>query len=421
VYWYACVPSVAEKQSVVGRLARRAGLVLLWTVYCALILEAGARALLAFKAGPSGLVYGTPLAKDEVKRSKRWDEMVAIKDKDTAELESEIGSYSKYHPGLYQSINVEAPDKPATLLTPAGMAWYPVTANNHGFRGPDFSDAKAPGVARVVTLGASSTYGYRNRDNETYPFYLQEYLNRALADRKCGEVASFEVLNFGIPHLESSSIHALFAAEALDLDPDVVTFYEGANETRRIQRSLHQRWFIELTRYSVVALFLSVYWEQNLESFTEADLHQHIEGKSEFFLKHVSAIADQCKQRDIVFIVASQLAKSLLVPRKEMGDYTHAQEVALVEQKLASGQRLVMSELLFLIHADIMQNLGTWVRANGVPYVDLAGSFDERHLRGELLTWVHLTAKGNQVIAQELGDAILERFCTTQQAKASGG
>jgi hypothetical protein len=90
-----------------------------------------------------------PLARAEVRREMRWDEMIAVEDKDTAELENEIGSYSKYHPGQYQSLNVEAPDKPATLLAPAGVGWYPVTANNHGFRGPDFEDAKAPGVARV--------------------------------------------------------------------------------------------------------------------------------------------------------------------------------------------------------------------------------------------------------------------------------
>ena len=403
------------------RLARRLALLLLWTAYCALLLEVGCRALFAFKAGPAALVYGTPFAKIEVRKEKRWDELVAIKDKDTADLESEIGTYSKYHPRQYQSLLVESPDKPATLISPAGMALYPVTANNQGFRGPDFSQAKPPGVARVVTLGASSTYGYRNRDDETYPFYLQRYLNHALEDRKCGEVESFEVLNFGIPHLEASNIHALFVAEALDLAPDVVTFYEGANETRRIQRSLHQRWLIDLTKVSVVALFLSVYSESNLESFSESDLRHHAAGKSEFFLKHVSGIADECKKRDVLFVIASQLAKSLIVPRKSMGEVTHAEEVALVEKKLAGGERLVMSELLFLIHAEVMQSLEAWVQANDVPYVDLVRTFDERGMRDELLTWVHLTAKGNQLVAEKLGDAILERFCTARRASTPSG
>ena len=403
------------------RLLRRLGLLLLWTAYCALLLEGGSRAVFAWKAGPTALLYGTPLARAEVKRAKRWDEMIAVKDTDTAELASEIGSYSKYHPGQYQSLNVEAPDKPETLVTPAGVSSYPVTANNHGFRGPDFDDAKAPGVARVITLGASSTYGYRNRNEETYPVYLQQHLNRALESRSCGDVRSFEVINFGIPHLSAVNIHALFEAEGLALDPDVVTFYEGANETRRLKRKWYQQWLIGLSKYSALALFLSTYWETQFETFTEADLRAHSEGKSEFFLKHLSGIADECKEHDVLFLVASQLARSVTLSRRYLADFTHAQEVELVENKLARGERLVMSEFLFLIHAEIMQSLETWVKENQVPYVDIVHSFDEQRMRNQLLTWVHLTAKGNQLIAQELGDAILERFCTSQQASASGG
>ena len=404
------------------RLARHLTLILVWIAYSALLLEAGARAVFAFKAGPSALVYGTPLAKVEVRRKdKRWDEMIAVKDHETDDLDNEIGSYSKYHPGQYQSINVEAPDKPATLLAPAGVAWYPVTANNHGFRGPDFQDAKAPGVARVITLGASSTYGYRNRNEETYPVYLQQVLNRALESRSCGDIRSFEVLNFGIPHLSAVNIHALFVAEGLALDPDVVTFYEGANETRRIQRNLQQRWLLALSKVSVVALFLSTYWETQLETFSEEDLRQHTAGRSEFFLKHLSGIADECRKNDVLFLVASQLARSVTLSRRYLADFTHAQEVELVENKLARGERLVMSEFLFLIHAEIMRSLEAWVKENEVPYVDIVRTFDEQRMRNQLLTWVHLTAEGNQLIAQELGDAILERFCTAQQASASGG
>jgi len=123
----------------------------------------------------------------------------------------------------------------------------------------------------------------------------------------------------------------------------------------------------------------------------------------------------------VLFIVASQLARSLAIKRNFLGDFSHAEEVDLVEKKLAGGQRLVMSELLFLIHAEIMQSLEAWVNGNDVPYVDLVRTFDERRMRNQLLTWVHLTAEGNQLSAEELGDAILERFCTTRQANAPGG
>ena len=44
--------------------------------------------------------------------------------------------------------------------------------NSQGFRGPDFKIAKPEGVFRVMCLGESSTFGYHNRDDETYPFIL---------------------------------------------------------------------------------------------------------------------------------------------------------------------------------------------------------------------------------------------------------
>jgi lysophospholipase L1-like esterase len=393
--------------------------VLLWIVYCAAVLEVGARLVFAWQAGKSALVYGTPFSRLEVSRKdKRWDETLKVKEHTTEDLDSEIGGYSKYYPRQKMQINVEAPGKPATLVLPAGVAFYSVTANNHGFRGPDFDQARTPGVARVITLGASSTYGYRNRDEETYPVYLQQYLNHALESRSCGEFRSFEVINFGIPHLSAVNIHALLVAEGLPLKPDVVTFYEGANETRRIQRNLPQRGLLWLSKYSVVALYLSTMWENQLETFTEADVRYHTAGRSEFFLKHLSAIRDECQQHGALFIVASQLARSVTLSRRYLADYTHAQEVERVQQKLASGERIVMSELLFLIHAEIMQSLEKWAKENDVPYVDVVHAFDEAHMRNQLLTWVHLTAKGNQLIAQELGDEILERFCTGQQAKA---
>jgi hypothetical protein len=43
--------------------------------------------------------------------------------------------------------------------------------------------------------------------------------------------ARFEVLNLGIPHATSDHILSLFLAEGPLLDPDVVVFYSGANDS----------------------------------------------------------------------------------------------------------------------------------------------------------------------------------------------
>jgi hypothetical protein len=55
---------------------------------------------------------------------------------------------------------------------------YRVTINSRGFRGKEFSDEKKPGVIRVITLGESSTFGLHARDDETYPYDLEHFLNK---------------------------------------------------------------------------------------------------------------------------------------------------------------------------------------------------------------------------------------------------
>jgi lysophospholipase L1-like esterase len=79
---------------------------------------------------------------------------------------------------------------------------------------------------RVLTLGASSTFGFYDRDNETYPYYLQQFLNQ-----HCISGPEFEVINFGIPHASSRMLATLFLNEGLPLNPDVVTFYQGRNDS----------------------------------------------------------------------------------------------------------------------------------------------------------------------------------------------
>src|SRR5262249_40456783 len=103
---------------------------------------------------------------------------------------------------------------------------FRVTINGRGFRGADFADAKPPGTVRIVTLGASSTFGYHDPDDGTYPAILE----RMLAE-PCRGRARYQVINLAIPHLMSAEILSLFLAEAVSLEPDVVTFYEGMNDS----------------------------------------------------------------------------------------------------------------------------------------------------------------------------------------------
>ena len=116
----------------------------------------------------------------------------------------------------------------------------PARINNHGFRGPDFDTDKAETTYRIICMGASSTFGFSNRDEGTYPAILQRLFRDRLSEW------NVEVINTGVPHLNTDNIVAMLRGELLDYDADLLTLYTGYNDAVRpvdenaIQRA--QRW-----------------------------------------------------------------------------------------------------------------------------------------------------------------------------------
>jgi len=71
--------------------------------------------------------------------------------------------------------------------------------NSLGVRGPETSVTPAPGTVRVITVGASETFGLRESPNREYPRQLEDSLNARIARSSCtiGPKPRFEVLNAG--------------------------------------------------------------------------------------------------------------------------------------------------------------------------------------------------------------------------------
>ena len=371
---------------------------LFWLVILAIplaTLELGWRAYFAFHLGSSILFYGTSLNRQKSGDARSGD--MNLRD-----------GYLKYHPHQERFTR----DRQTGRLIRA-------TINGSGFRGPDFQRQKDPHVIRIVTLGASSTFGFSNRDEETYPYYLEQLLNRGPPGGN-----RFEVINFGIPHLQSAQILTLFEAEALPLDPDVVTFYEGVNDSwssavlRKRERNAEgvvrvklrkisrlRRTFRWLRDHFITVVLADGFVKARRDvTFTERDLEEHIRGKSENFLRNISAIYHECKKRGITFTVASQQAKSLVVDRKDIKGVTYEEESELVRRHLAENTYITREELYFLTHDVLMNDLEEWSKANNIPYVDLISAMDPR--RDCLLSWVHLNPEGNRIVAEAFARAI---------------
>ena len=178
---------------------------------------------------PNLFFFGTGLVRTEIHRqidprgyegrdNYKFKKIKREVDKaDVAGQRLACANYSKYFPG---ETRVDFDEKGKK---------FAIKMNNKGFRGPDIIDKKDSGTIRIITLGGSSTFGYHDRDNETYPHYLQEILNEYLKERGIDKIKKFEVINLGIPTLRAENIYFLFINEALPLNPDLVTFYEGIN------------------------------------------------------------------------------------------------------------------------------------------------------------------------------------------------
>jgi lysophospholipase L1-like esterase len=100
-----------------------------------------------------------------------------------------------------------------------------IHVNRFGYRGPDVADAPGPDVIRLACLGGSNTFGWQVADDETYPHYLAEILNRDGIG--AGRV---EVVNAGIPGYSSFQGVGLLDEVLNRLSPRLVTLAFGAND-----------------------------------------------------------------------------------------------------------------------------------------------------------------------------------------------
>ena len=363
------------------------------TIASFLFLEIGARVIFGTIAGRSALLYGT-----------NWQNTPPRSVKD--HTKEELG-YTKYFPNE-RKVDYDPLSE--------GHDAFEVTINSHGFRGEDFKRDKDRGTIRIVTLGASSTFGYYNRDHETYPYQLEELLN-AKADGSL----RFEVINLGVPHLRAAQIQALFELEALPLKPDIVTFYEGFNDSVRPwgeagrqsfflangdgdSGSLKAAYIFARDHFISVSLIDELITNSNFATYNYDDFVKHREGRSEIFLDSLTAIREGLEERGVPFIIIKQQAKSVYSVKERVEGITYEEEYDLVHKKLMRDDSITWHEIAFLTHKSITDGVEVWAIENGVPFIDAIELLDnDRHV---LVSVVHLSPEGNRMIAGALAEEI---------------
>lgn len=384
---------------------------------CALALvlgEIAARAYFSFNVGPRVLLYGSDWYRNVERTGKKprlseGEQRAAAEEwarKDSVEIHAnDLGGYSKFFPGETKTTrDVDTGERIA------------VTINRHGLRGRDFAHDKAPGTIRVLTMGSSSTVGYYNRDEETYPYQLERLLQS-----RCGGKLAFEVINFAVPHATSSNVAAMFVAEGLRLTPDVVTFYEGRNDSvlsRQYDGPMEKAYSVLVHRLLLVAFLDQALVGERL-SVTDSSLQLGpiMEERSRVFIANLDVIREAAQRAGATLIVANQQSTSSSpLPRASqerlaLRGVTYAQEVGAIRGRLDATREVSPFESSLLVHHRLMSDLEQWSRRHDVAFVDVIGALDQD--RHHLLSWVHLHPEANRVVAAKLAEPILRQFCPT--------
>jgi hypothetical protein len=216
------------------------------------------------------------------------------------------------------------------------------------------------------------------------PVYLEQMLN----DRYSGEL-QFEVINMGIPHLTAENIYALFLDEVIQLNPDVVTFYEGNNDVD----------------------FVNSIFDIGLKArHSPAEVKELSSDVSNNFINNISRIHQLCKERGILFVLANQQKNSQTIDRKKMNEITYEEEVEEIRARLFQSEQMKPSKLKLLMHAVLMKDLATLAKSKQLPFVDVIAKLNQD--RDVMVSWVHLSPRGNRMLAGAFADEILKHTWT---------
>ena len=138
--------------------------------------------------------------------------------------------------------------KPGNYLTEKGISY---NINSKGFRGKEFKTIKEK--KRIIAFGGSTTIGVESPDNLTYPAQLEKILNEKKLD--------YEVLNMGFGSKSLNYIKNLFFNEAYIYDPDIILIYSNRNSI------MYDGGYIDPPKLSTRFLKINYYFQENIMTY----------------------------------------------------------------------------------------------------------------------------------------------------------
>ncbi|MFT7486211.1 MAG: lysophospholipase L1-like esterase [Candidatus Paceibacteria bacterium] len=287
-----------------------------------------------------------------------------------------------------------------------------ITHNSLGFRGPEISEQKPPGVFRIMCLGGSSTYGHGPTSNErTWPYRLQKRLSMARPD------LSIEVINGGCQGYTSFESLTNYAFRGIPLEPDMIIVYHAINDMRgalyediktdnthrrAVFKRYHETWLDKSWTYLTLRAYLTDYTDsqKDLGNWVIADYHER-KGKDKFkwtsdrgfdnFERNLNSIITLARNNGAAVVLGTQAIKEATLDSakskpEQMRGFHNTNRIV---RKLANNRKSVLCDL------------GPKLTEEGLERV-------AKKEKPELFTNdVHVTNLGADRIAEEFATAIL--------------
>ena len=292
----------------------------------------------------------------------------------------------------------------------------PIRINSSGLRGPDFSAEKPAGVIRIICMGGSSTFGFFDRDEHTYPAELE----RAFRAGNLPGGATVEVINAGIPHANSDNILAMLRNELLDYRPDILTFYEGYNDAtfpmdenalQRTMRWMHAHFasYVALSRAmtAVRGRGLRGRWSGYLSNQDASSVDRQVRLHVERFEGNLREVVRLARAKGVpVVLIKQPITMEYYSEESSWRQKSYALRVNETKARLAAEGFVTGNDTVLLVHSALMDVLDRLAAELNLAVVDNIAIMDQHP--EYYASYVHITEAGNRTLAE----AIRERLMT---------
>jgi len=288
----------------------------------------------------------------------------------------------------------------------------PVHINSLGTRGPEFQAAKATDTIRILSLGDSRTFGWGLSEAETYSTRLQRLLEQRL-----GGTRKVEVINAGVNAWSYPQMLVYFRKAGVRYQPDVVLLAEANLWTQFSEESSPEfvRKFMFRVRlknflrrfaiyHYVVEVKLKAFYERNRSKFIPVDPGQDPWFKAEQQKDPEAAFRGAI--HNLCALASRKGIKPVLIHLPTFDELISTNPPVVLKVKREVSQELGVP----------LVEMGPVLRAQPGGTSRSPGEARALYLEGDP---VHFTSHGNEVIAQQLFEAVLP--LTTAGAPAGAG